>query len=60
MTVKEAAKILGISQLTLRVALQDPESPWYSLGWAYKKPGSKNWTYGIIKNRLEEFMGIKL
>ena len=57
MSVKEAAEVIGISEMLLRVGLQDPESPWCDIGYAYRKPGSKNYTYGVFRSKLEEFIG---
>lgn len=56
-TVKEAARILNMSEMTLRVGLQDTESPWHDIGYAYRKPGSKNYSYGVFKGKLEEYIG---
>ncbi len=56
-SVKEAAEVIGISEVLLRVGLQDTESPWHDIGYAYRKPGSKNHTYGVFRSKLEEFVG---
>lgn len=58
LTVRAAAKLTGIPEMTLREGLKDPQCPWYDIGWAYRKPGSKNYMYRIYKNKLDKFVGI--
>ncbi len=57
MTIKKAAELLNMSETLLRVGLQDPESPWHDIGYAYRKPGSKNYTYGVFVGKLEAYTG---
>lgn len=52
MTIKEAAKTLGIAEQTLRIALQTEQVPY--LGFAIK--GKKQWTYTISRAAVEKLL----
>lgn len=52
MTIKEAAKALGIAEQTLRIALQTEQVPY--LGFAIK--GKKQWTYTISRAAVEKLL----
>ncbi|MBU5312298.1 hypothetical protein KQI38_09680 [Tissierella carlieri] len=52
-TVNEAAKILGISPMGLRIALR--QGKFSEFGEAWKN--ETKWTYYINKNRLENYTG---
>ena len=51
-SVKEAARILGVSQQFIRIGLQREKLP---IGTAVKM--SSRWTYHISPKLLEEYMG---
>lgn len=53
-TVKEAARILGVSEQFVRIGMQRGMLP---IGGAVKM--SSKWTYYISRNKLEEYAGIK-
>ncbi len=57
MSIKEAAKVLGRSEMTVREGLKDPDCYWYKAGYAYRKKGSKNYMYGVFRSKLEEIAG---
>ncbi len=57
MKVSEAAKILGCSELTVRVGLQQGMFPF---GTAFKtKPENKSYVYVIYPAKVKEFLGEK-
>lgn len=57
LSTKEAAKLLGLPEQTLRVFIQYEKFPEFSL--AVKIEGSKHYTYYINANRLYEYLRLK-
>ncbi len=51
-TVNEAAKMLGISPMGLRIALRQGKFKDFGEAWKNKE----KWTYYINKNRLENYL----
>lgn len=57
MKVKEAAELLGVSQMTIRIGLQKGMFPF---GTAFKTDESrKNYTYVLYPEKVKEFIGEK-
>lgn len=57
LTVKETAKILGMSEQGVRVQLQRKKLPF---GLAVPSVSGKGWRYIIPRAKLEEFLGKEL
>lgn len=55
--VKVAAKILGMSELSVRGALIAKALP---IGSAWKNPGSSCWKYYISPRLLSEYSGVSI
>ena len=55
LTVKEAAELMGVSEMFLRIGLRNNQFPF---GYAVKT--SKKYTYWISPKLFEEHTGIKL
>lgn len=57
MKVKEAAKLLGVSPLTIRVGLQQGVFPF---GTAFKrKESNKNYTYVLFPELVRQYAGTR-
>jgi excisionase family DNA binding protein len=52
LTVKEAAKELGVSEQFIRIGLQQERLP---IGAAVKMPGGR-WSYLIIDGQVKEYL----
>ncbi|MEE1475349.1 hypothetical protein [Fusobacterium sp.] len=57
LSTKEAAKLLGLPEQTLRVFLQS--SKFSEFATAIKREGSKHWIYYINAPRLYDYLKIK-
>jgi hypothetical protein len=55
LSVEEAAKLLGANAQFIRLGLQQNKFPW---GYAVKT--SSKYTYFIMRNKFEEYTGIKI
>lgn len=55
LSVEEAAKLLGANAQFIRIGLQQGVFPW---GYAVKT--SSHYTYFIITNKFEEYIGVKI
>lgn len=54
MTVKEVAQLLGCSELTIRIGLQQGVFPF---GTAFKRnPENKKWKYIIFDAKVSEYL----
>ena len=57
MTVKEVAKMIGCSELTIRIGLQLGAFPF---GTAFKtNPNNKSYVYVIYDEKVREYIGEK-
>lgn len=57
MTVKEVAKRIGCSELTVRIGLQQGAFPF---GTAFKiRPENRSYVYVIYPAKVDEFIGAK-
>lgn len=55
MTIKEAAEIIGVSPLTIRIGLQRGLFPF---GTAFKtKEGNKRYCYVLYPEKVREYLG---
>lgn len=52
MTVAEAAKLLGMSQMALRIAMRQGKFSQFGEAWQ----NDEKWTYYINRNRFEEYI----
>lgn len=57
MSTKEAAKLLGLPEQTLRVFIRNGKFPEFAI--AIKREGSKHWIYYINAPRLYDYLKIK-
>lgn len=55
--IAEVAQSMGLDKQTVRVLIQQGVVPW---GRAYKRPGSKRWSYLISPKLFYEATGVAL
>lgn len=54
-TIAEAAKMLDMHQMCLRIALRQGRFSYFGEAWK----NDEKWSYYINKNRLDEYLGNK-